>query len=243
MVVETDTLEVVVARLELEVDPDVPPSVPADFPHAIASGPRTATAVVPLPSSIRKRRRLRSSTGSAYAAFDLEPGPPALPWLKCPPRTRTTGTRSSDGRRPRSSTVRLEDMQEFDFDFHPGYRYLLLPWGVTPGNSLVAITDDDRFHAKFGRWEITTPMSNISGYQRSGDYKWYKAIGIRGSMVDHGLTFGSTTKQGVCVTFTEPIKAFLPGMPAHPGLTVTVSDADGLAAALQKAGVQPSSPA
>lgn len=129
-------------------------------------------------------------------------------------------------------------MQVFEFDFHPRYRYLLLPLGVRPDNSFVAITDDDEFHAKFGRWELRTPMSNISGYQRSGDYKWFKAIGIRGSAADHGLTFGSTTTQGVCVTFSEPIKPFLPGMPHHPGLTVTVSDADRLAAALESAGVQ-----
>ncbi len=128
-------------------------------------------------------------------------------------------------------------MQVFTFDFHPRYRYLLLPWGVKPDNSFVAMTDDEQFHAKFGRWEIKTPLSNLSGYQRSGDYKWYKAIGIRGSWADHGLTFGSTTKQGVCVTFDEPVKAFLPGMPHHPGLTVTVENADGLVAALQKAGV------
>lgn len=128
-------------------------------------------------------------------------------------------------------------MQVFTFDFHPRYRYLLLPWGVTPDNSFVALTDDEQFHAKFGRWEIKTPLSNLSGYQRSGDYKWYRAIGIRGSWADHGLTFGSTTKQGVCVTFDKPVKAFLPGMPDHPGLTVTVENADGLVTALQKAGV------
>jgi hypothetical protein len=127
-------------------------------------------------------------------------------------------------------------VQTFEFDFESRYSWLLRPLGVTAGNSFVAIGEDE-FHAKFGRWELRTPLDNITGYQRSGDYKWFKAIGIRGSAADHGLTFGSSTRQGVCVTFAEPIKPFIPGMKPHPGLTVTVTDADGLVAAMQDAGI------
>ena len=127
-------------------------------------------------------------------------------------------------------------MQTFDFDFESRYSWLLTPLGVKPANSSVTLTDDE-FHARFGRWQLSTPLTNITGYQRSGDYKWYKAIGVRGSWVDHGLTFGSSTRQGVCLKFAEPIKAFIPGMKPHPGLTVTVKDADGLVAALEEAGI------
>lgn len=126
-------------------------------------------------------------------------------------------------------------MQRFEFEFQSRFRGLLLPLGVTPGNSFVAITDDDQFHAKFGRWQIKTPLANISGYERSGDYRWYKAIGIRGSTVDHGLTFGSSVRAGVCVKFIEPIPPFIRGLWHHPGLTVTVADPDGLVAALDAA--------
>jgi hypothetical protein len=127
-------------------------------------------------------------------------------------------------------------MRTFDFEFHPRYRRLLRLLGVRPGNSFVALTDADEFHAKFGRWEIKTPLSNIVGFQTSGPYKAYRAIGIRGSMADHGLTFGSTTRHGLCVEFAEKIPALLAG-PSHPGLTVTVADRDGLAAALQERGI------
>lgn len=127
-------------------------------------------------------------------------------------------------------------MLKFSFDFQSRYRYLLLPLGVHPGNSFVAITDDDDLYVKFGPWKVTTPLSNISGFEVSGDYQWYKAIGIRGSFVDYGLTFGSTTKQGLCVKFAEKIPALVVG-PRHPGLTVTVADVDGLAAALTDRGV------
>ena len=131
---------------------------------------------------------------------------------------------------------RRTGMTTFDFEFHPRYRYLLRPLGVRQTNSFVALTDDDQFHAKFGRWQVKTPIANIIGFERSGDYKWFRAIGIRGSLTDHGLTFGSTTRQGVCVKFAEKIPALVAG-PSHPGLTVTVADPDGLVSALSEHGV------
>ena len=127
-------------------------------------------------------------------------------------------------------------MLEFEFDFNPRYRYLLRPLGVHAGNSYVGITDDPDFIAKFGRWEIRTPLANIAGYQRSGGYRWWKAIGVRGSLADHGLTFGSNTRQGLCVEFIEKIPALVAG-PSHPGLTVTVAEVDRLAATLEKHGI------
>ena len=59
-----------------------------------------------------------------------------------------------------------------------------------------------------------------------------------GSFKDRGLTFGSTTRGGICVRFAEPISALVPGdMMPHPGMTVTVTDVEGLAAALRERGV------
>lgn len=127
-------------------------------------------------------------------------------------------------------------MTTFEFEFESQFGWLLRPLGITSGNSSVSIGDGE-FRAKFGRWEVVTPLTNITGYQRSGDYKWYRAIGIRGSWVDHGLTFGSSTRRGVCLKFAEPIDKVIPGMKRHPGITVTVADPDGLVAALEAAGV------
>ena len=124
-------------------------------------------------------------------------------------------------------------MHTFEFDFHPAYRWLILPLGATPGNSLVTVSPTV-FTAKFGPWKVETPRSNIIGFERSGDYKWYRAIGIRGSMVDHGLTFGTTTTHGVCVKFQEPVAPLIPKMRHHPGLTVTVANPTGLVTALEE---------
>ncbi len=81
-------------------------------------------------------------------------------------------------------------------------------------------------------------MSNIAGLEITEDYRWYKAIGIRGSLADHGITFGTNPDRGLCVKFVEPVDALvLRGIYKHPGMTLTVADVDGLAAALRDRGV------
>ena len=125
-------------------------------------------------------------------------------------------------------------MQTFRFLFDRLYLPVLLGLGVHPGNASVTLTDDDRFVAKFGRWVVDTPLANIDCVQITGPYRGYKAIGVRGSAVDQGLTFGSSRKGGVCVTFHEPVPNLLPGMKRHPGLTVTVVDLEGLTGAIEE---------
>ena len=122
---------------------------------------------------------------------------------------------------------------EFRFRFDPLAVPVLTALGVFPGNSSVTLTDDDRLVAKFGRWQVDTPLGNIDCVKVTGPYRRYKAIGLRGSRVDHGITFGTTAAGGVCVTFIEPISRLIPGMKPHPGLTVTVVDTAGLAAAIE----------
>ncbi len=123
--------------------------------------------------------------------------------------------------------------EKFAFRFDPAFRPMLLGVGVYPGNASVTLTGDDRFVARFGLWRVDTPLSNIDCVETSGPYRWYRAIGLRGSRVDHGVTFGTTAAGGVCVTFLEPIPHIIPGMKDHPGLTVTVEDPEKLAAAIE----------
>ncbi len=125
-------------------------------------------------------------------------------------------------------------METFDFDFDPRFERYLSLVGVRPNNSRVTI-DDDHLCVEFGPWRLTTPMSNITGFQRSGDYKWYRAIGARGSFKDGGITFGTTCDQGVCTKFRCPEPALMPfGLMKHPGMTVTLADPDGFVAALER---------
>lgn len=128
--------------------------------------------------------------------------------------------------------------RDFAFEFQDHYRPLTLMFGATSRNSKVRLSAAGRLSARFGFVRLETHVNNISGIERSGDYQWWKAIGVRASLSDRGLTFGSSTRQGVCLKFVEPVKP-TPSIPGwrHPGLTLTLADPDGFIAALRAAGV------
>ena len=121
--------------------------------------------------------------------------------------------------------------ETFPFAFDPTFRVFLLGMGVTPGTTGVTL-DDETFDARFGPFRLRTPVSNLKDVQITRDYRWYRAIGPRISGTDRGATFGTNTTGGVCVCFHTPVKALF-GV-EHPGLTVTVTDLDGLAAAVAR---------
>ena len=123
-------------------------------------------------------------------------------------------------------------MTRFGFRFDPLYRAQLAALGVTRHTAWID-ADDDELYVRFGPWSLRTPRHNISETQRSGPYKWYRAIGPHLSFADRGVTFGTSTVEGLCVLFFEPVSGLAPfGLLRHPGLTVTPDDVAGLEQAL-----------
>ncbi len=127
-------------------------------------------------------------------------------------------------------------MEQFEFSFEPGFRWFLRLFGATSTTAVVEV-DADRLRARFGFVRVETSLENVTGAQQTGPYRWYRAIGVRLSLADRGLTFGSTTRGGVCIRFREPVVG-LGGRLRHPGLTVTVADPDRLVAALTPGSAQ-----
>jgi len=125
---------------------------------------------------------------------------------------------------------------EFPFRFSPAFRISELPFGVTPGNSMITVTDD-ALRVRFGPWQVETPLANIRGVSITGPYLFVKTAGpARLTFRDRGLTFASNNRQGVCVDFAEPIPGIEPtGGLRHPNLTVTPADCAGLVARLRRA--------
>ena len=111
---------------------------------------------------------------------------------------------------------------------------VLLVFGVTPRRAWAEI-DGAAFRARFGVFRFRTALDDISGFSITGPYRWYRAIGVRWSPADGGLTFGSSAHGGVCVHFREPVRF---GPFRVPALTVTVDDVTGFAAALTERGVR-----
>ena len=122
----------------------------------------------------------------------------------------------------------------FPYDFDERFLLIWGPFGARPKKDGVALTDSGEFVATFGRFRVETPLSNIKGATKTGPYKWWKAVGVRGSRVDSGITFGTTPRGGVCILFKERIARVVPPAPRHAGLTVTVADCDGLVQSLAK---------
>jgi hypothetical protein len=108
---------------------------------------------------------------------------------------------------------------------------LLVPFGLRPKKDGVTLSDEDSFLATFGFFKMTTPLANITGAHITRDYRWWTAFGVRMSMVDDGLSFGSNHDAGVCVHFAEKVPSAL-RRSGHSALTVTVADLDGLTEAL-----------
>jgi hypothetical protein len=109
--------------------------------------------------------------------------------------------------------------------------------GVRPSSSGVWV-DDDVVTATFGPWTLRTPTSNVASAEVTGPYEAWKAAGLRLSLADRGLTFGTTTRGGVCLSFHEPVPGIEPaGLLRHPSLTVTVSEPGLLVDRLREVGV------
>jgi hypothetical protein len=106
-----------------------------------------------------------------------------------------------------------------------------LPFGVRPSKDGVTITDDGLFKATFGFIRVGTPLDNVTGAHITRDYRWWTAIGARMSFADDGLSFGTNTRAGVCVHFSDKVPSAL-SHKGHSALTVTVAELEGLVRAL-----------
>ena len=102
-----------------------------------------------------------------------------------------------------------------------------LPFGFRPSKDGVSITDDGKFRATFGFVKFETALGNITEAHVTRNYRWWTAAGVRGSMVDDGLTLGTNRRAGVCVHFREPVPSPL-RRKGHSAITVTVADVDRL---------------
>jgi hypothetical protein len=114
----------------------------------------------------------------------------------------------------------------FAFDFPLAAPLVVL--GVTPYTAHVDV-GDGWFDVRFGLWRLRTPLANVGPLHVTGPYNPVRALGLRLSLADRGVTFGTNARAGLCVEFREPVPAVLPGgLLRHPGATVTVRDPERL---------------
>lgn len=124
-------------------------------------------------------------------------------------------------------------MAHFPFDFDRRFIAIWWPLGAREGRDGVTINDGNVV-ATYGRFAVRTTVDNVTSTQVSGPYNPLKAVGLRLSMADSGLTMGTGYRSGVCLTFATKVDRVI-GWRDHRGLTVTVADPDGLVAAIEAA--------
>ncbi len=131
--------------------------------------------------------------------------------------------------------------RQFRYAVDKRYLPLLLPFGLRRNRDGVTLGDDGSFVASFGFFSVATPLDNITGAHVTRNYRWWTAFGVRASMADDGLTFGTNHRAGVCVHFAEKVPSRL-SKGGHSALTVTVEDLEGLTEALGGDPGEPSAP-
>lgn len=121
--------------------------------------------------------------------------------------------------------------QRFEFRFAPAYARAARPFGITPRNAWVEVGERE-LEARYGRWRVITPLSNLAAVEITGPYRFLKTAGPpRLGITDIGLTFASNGDRGVLLSFRRKVGGL--GPLRHPELTVTVADPEALVAAIR----------
>ncbi len=121
--------------------------------------------------------------------------------------------------------------RQFPYAIDPRYLPLLLPFGLRRSRDGVSVEEDGSVVATLGFFSLRTTLTNVTGAHITRGYRWWTAFGVRASMADDGLTFGTNHQAGVCIHFAEKVPSRL-SKSGHSALTVTVDDLEGLEAAL-----------
>jgi hypothetical protein len=121
--------------------------------------------------------------------------------------------------------------QYFGYAIDKRYLPVLLPFGLRPAKDGVTLSDEGGFLATFGFFKLTTPIVNITDAHITRGYRWWTAFGVRASLADDGLSFGTNHSAGVCIHFAEKVPSVL-RRSGHSALTVTVAELEELTSQL-----------
>jgi len=110
---------------------------------------------------------------------------------------------------------------------------ILLLFGVVPGNAWVQLLPG-RVLARFGFFSAAIGLDDVERWTISGPYRWWRAIGLRGSPGRPELTFGGSTHGAVCLHLRRPVSIARRDVRE---LYLTVDDLEGFAAELSARGI------
>ncbi len=122
--------------------------------------------------------------------------------------------------------------QHFPYRLDKRWSALFFALGVGKDDG-VTITDKGELIATFGLFKVKTTLTNVDHTEVTGPHRWYTAVGLRLSLTDDGVTFGTNHHKGLSIAFVKKIPRVM-GFRKHSLLWVSVADPEGLAAAIGK---------
>ena len=97
----------------------------------------------------------------------------------------------------------------------------------------VTLTGKGELIATFGHFKVETTLDNIDHTEITGPHRWYTAVGLRLSLADDGVTFGTNHHKGVSIVFKKKIPRVI-GFKKHSIVWVSVADPEGFVKAIGK---------
>ncbi|OGO53821.1 MAG: hypothetical protein A2V85_17515 [Chloroflexi bacterium RBG_16_72_14] len=110
---------------------------------------------------------------------------------------------------------------------------LRILFGVTPERAWAAI-EDGTVSARFGRFEVRVPVSNVTRWRIEGPWRWITAIGVRRSVRHGDVSFAGSPRGGVRLDCGTPVHWTIFDVPAF---YVGVEELEAFAAALAALGI------
>ena len=89
--------------------------------------------------------------------------------------------------------------------------------------------------ARFGPFWIRVALDNIERWELSGPYRWYTALGVRGTPGRGDITFGGNAHGGIGLFLRQPLRWIW--VRRLQQLYLTLDDLDGFAAQLSQLGI------
>ena len=104
---------------------------------------------------------------------------------------------------------------------------LFLALGVRDTDG-VTVSAKGELIATYGRFKVATTLDNVEHTKVTGPHRWYTAVGLRLSLSDDGITFGTNHRKGLSIPFVKKVPRVI-GFRKHSTLWVSVADPEGLA--------------
>jgi hypothetical protein len=115
-------------------------------------------------------------------------------------------------------------------------RPLMVPWGAWSDRRAEVAFEGDTLVIRFGWFGARIAVGDIKRFDRAGPFVWLRAIGVRHTVFENDVSFLGSDQPAIRLWLRSPRR--IAWVRRAQVVYVGVEDLDGLAAELQRRGVQ-----